>query len=184
MCGCRRQILEANFLDFDMYVSYMVVIKALFKLGKLQEDTQITYNILIKCFCRARDFLKAYQLHNEMLVHNLEPTPVTYNVLISGLCVYGDLMDADRLLVSLCDCNINLTKVAYTTLIKAHCAKGDVHRAVELFHQMVKKGFEISIRDYAKELCEVMLNTFRHVGDLNSVAELLAEMFKLGFLHE
>ncbi|ONI21380.1 hypothetical protein PRUPE_2G062300 [Prunus persica] len=164
MCGCRCQILEVNFLDFDVYVSYTLVIKALFKLGKLQEDTQITHNILIKCFCKARDFLKAFQLHNEMLVHNLEPTPVTYNVLINGLCVYGDLMDADRLLVSLCDCNINL-KVAYTTLIKAHRAKGDVHRAVGLFHQMV------------------MLNTFRRVGDLNSVAEP-SEMFKLGFLHE
>ncbi|CAL9024558.1 unnamed protein product [Prunus brigantina] len=97
-----------------------------------------------------------------MLIHNLEPTPVTYNVLINGLCVYGDLMDADRLLVSLCDCNINLTKVAYTTLIKAHCAKDDVHRAVGLFHQMVEKGFEISIRDYSaviNRLCKRCLIT-------------------------
>ncbi|KAI8022330.1 putative pentatricopeptide repeat-containing protein [Camellia lanceoleosa] len=69
---------------------------------------------------------KAFQLHNEMLLHNLQPSPITYNVLINGLCIYGDLKDADRLFSSLQDQNIGLTKVAYTTLIKAHCAKGDV----------------------------------------------------------
>ncbi|KAB2614256.1 pentatricopeptide repeat-containing protein [Pyrus ussuriensis x Pyrus communis] len=157
---------------------------------------QITYNTIIKCFCKAQDFEKAFQLHNEMLMHNLEPTPVTYNLLINGLCVYGDLEDADRLLVSLDDGNINLTKFAYTTLIKAHCAKGDVYRAVGLFLQMVGKGFEISIRDYSayffcmmlsdgissdQELCEVMLNVFDQGGDFDSAAELLAKMIKFGF---
>nr|POE86193.1 putative pentatricopeptide repeat-containing protein [Quercus suber] len=64
---------------------------------------QITYNTIIQCFCKARDLSKAFQLHDEMLLHNLEPSPVTYNVLINGLCVYGDLKDADKLLLSLED---------------------------------------------------------------------------------
>ncbi|KAK9934905.1 hypothetical protein M0R45_022033 [Rubus argutus] len=125
------------------HVTGTVVIKGLCQQGKLQEAVQSS---------RLRG--KAFQLHNEMLMHNLKPTPVTYNVLINGLCVYGDLNDADRLLISVDDCNINLSKVAYTTLIKAHCAK---------------------------ELCKVMLNAFRRGGDSSSVFQLLAEMIKSGF---
>ncbi|KAL6964470.1 hypothetical protein U1Q18_035523 [Sarracenia purpurea var. burkii] len=100
--------------------------------------------------------------------------------------------------------NVGLTKVAYTTLIKAHCAKGDVHKVDMLFHQMVQKGFEISVRDYCavinrlckknlttkvkvflrmmlsdgisldQEISSVLLNAFHQVGDLNSKFELLA----------
>ncbi|GFZ00186.1 tetratricopeptide repeat (TPR)-like superfamily protein [Actinidia rufa] len=155
---------------------------------------------------------KAFQLHNEMLRHNLQPSPATYNILLNGLCVNRDLTDADRFFSSLQDQNIRLTKVAYTTLIKAHCVKGDACKADVLFRQMVEKGFEISITDYSavinrlckknltikvkvflhmllsdgisldQEICFVMLNAFRRVGDLTSEFELLVKMIKCGLL--
>lgn len=45
--------------------------------------------------------------------------------------------------------NVSLSKFAYTTLIKAHCVKGDPEMAVKLFHQLLHRGFNVSIRDYS-----------------------------------
>ncbi|KAK9934904.1 hypothetical protein M0R45_022033 [Rubus argutus] len=153
------------------HVTGTVVIKGLCQQGKLQEAVQSS---------RLRG--KAFQLHNEMLMHNLKPTPVTYNVLINGLCVYGDLNDADRLLISVDDCNINLSKDLksplrdYSAVINRLCKRTLTTEAKYFFSMMLSDGISPD-----QELCKVMLNAFRRGGDSSSVFQLLAEMIKSGF---
>ncbi|KAL8258109.1 hypothetical protein R6Q59_030150 [Mikania micrantha] len=96
-------------------------------------------------------------------------------------------------------------------LIKAHCVKGDVNQAKMVFSEMMKTGFEATVRDYScviNRLCKrcltneakaflsmmfssavlpdvhiytVMMAAFRLVGDHHSIQELLPNMVKCGF---
>ncbi|CAN8293690.1 unnamed protein product [Cochlearia groenlandica] len=143
-------------------VTYTVIIKGLcrgLKHDKCDQvikdmDSQgisvdhITYNTIIQCLCRVKDFSKAFKYFEEMRSRNLEPTPATYNILIDALCFY-DLKKAEKFLYKLQDEDVCLSKVAYTTLIKAHCVRGDPAMAVKLFHQMVDRGFDVTIGDYS-----------------------------------
>ncbi|XP_055808792.1 putative pentatricopeptide repeat-containing protein At1g13630 [Solanum dulcamara] len=200
------------------HVTYTVIMKWLCKRRQIHESVRILksmlpdgfqpdkvfYNTIIKSLCEARDMKGAFQLYKEMEVHKLQPSRVTYNILLNGLCTHGELKDAEELFYTLKD--VGLMKCDYTILIKAYCAKGSVHKAVDLFQKMIKKGFEISIRDYSaviNRLCKrnlladmeiflrmmlfhgisvdfVMLNSFRHIRDRNYVFQLFSLMIKCG----
>ncbi|GJS21063.1 putative pentatricopeptide repeat-containing protein [Tanacetum coccineum] len=177
------------------HVTYTVIIKDLCKQWKLQESLmilddmlsriypdEVSYNIVIQRFCKAREIPKAFELHDEMVSRDLTP-------------------DAN---------NFVLKKAAYTTPIKAHCVKGDPEAAMVIFSEMVKAGYEATIRDYSavvNRLCKRCLTNeakvffsmmfsngvlpdlhlyteimyaLREVGDIRPMHELLPNMVKCG----
>ncbi|XP_060215011.1 putative pentatricopeptide repeat-containing protein At1g13630 isoform X1 [Lycium barbarum] len=195
-CLCRRRQMHES----------VRILKGMLPDG-FQPD-EIFYNTIIKKLCEARDMKGAFRLHKEMAVHKLQPSRVTYNILLNGLCTHGELKNAEELFSTLQD--VGLMKCDYTILIKAYCAKGSVDKAVVLFQKMIEKGFEISIRDYSavinrlckrnllagvkiflrmmlfhgisvdSQICFVMLKSFNHIRDRNSVFQLSSLMMKCG----
>ncbi|CAI9782721.1 unnamed protein product [Fraxinus pennsylvanica] len=52
------------------------------------------------CFCKGRYLERAFELHNNMLLHNLWPNHITYNILVvmKGLCRQGKLKESIQVL--------------------------------------------------------------------------------------
>ncbi|GAU26737.1 hypothetical protein TSUD_317350 [Trifolium subterraneum] len=133
------------------HVSYTTVVSALVKAGfmdraceVLAEMTRIsvpanriTYNILLKGYCKQLQMDTARELLKEMAEDaGIQPDVVSYNILINGCILVDDSAGALSFFNEMRAKGIAPTKISYTTLMKAFALSGQPKLAQRVFDEM------------------------------------------------
>ncbi|KAL5546224.1 hypothetical protein UlMin_005911 [Ulmus minor] len=134
------------------HVTYTTVVSAFVKAGTMERARQvlaemtrigvpanrITYNILLKGYCKQLQIDKAKELLQEMDEHaGIEPDVVSYNVLIDGCILVDDSAGALAFFNEMRARGIAPTKISYTTLMKAFALSGQPKLAHKVFDEML-----------------------------------------------
>ncbi|KAJ7977012.1 Pentatricopeptide repeat-containing protein [Quillaja saponaria] len=145
----RRQDDNASHPD---HVTYTTVVSALVKVGSMDRARQvlaemtrigvpanrITYNILLKGYCKQLQLDKAKELLREMADEAaIEPDVVSYNILIDGCILVDDSAGALAFFNEMRAKGIVPTKISYTTLMKAFALTGQPKLAHNVFDEML-----------------------------------------------
>lgn len=145
----RRQEDRASHPD---HVSYTTVVSAFVKAGSMDRAHQmlsemtridvpanrITYNILLKGYCKQLQIEKARELLKEMADDaGIKPDVVSYNILIDGCILVDDSAGALAFFNEMRAIGIAPTKVSYTTLMKAFALSGQPKLAQKVFDEML-----------------------------------------------
>ncbi|KAI4302861.1 hypothetical protein MLD38_038560 [Melastoma candidum] len=150
------RMLEAMSCEEDAsrhpdHVSYTTVVSALVKAGSMDQAHQVlaemvrvgvpasrvTYNILLKGYCKQLQIDKAKELLKHMAdVVGIEPDAVSYNTLINGCIMVDDSSGALELFNEMRARGIAPTKISYTTLMKAFALSGQPKLAHKVFDEM------------------------------------------------
>ncbi|KAF3652905.1 pentatricopeptide repeat-containing protein like [Capsicum chacoense] len=131
----------------------------------------VTYNVLINGLNKQARTPEAKRLLFKLLYEQSVPNSVTYDMLIEsckdhefksaldlikGFCMKGLLNEADRVFELMLQKHKNKpSEVAYNLLIHGHSRGGNLHRALNLYREMVSLGFvphTVSIIVLMKEL--------------------------------
>ncbi|KAI5395541.1 hypothetical protein KIW84_061916 [Lathyrus oleraceus] len=134
------------------HVSYTTVVSALVKAGFMDRARQvlaemtrigvpanrITYNILLKGYCKQLQLVEARELLKEMTEDTgIQPDVVSYNILIDGCILVDDSAGALSFFNEMREKGIAPTKISYTTLMKAFALSGQPKLAQRVFDEMV-----------------------------------------------
>lgn len=134
------------------HVSYTTVVSALVKSGFMDRARQvlaemtrigvpanlITYNILLKGYCKQLQMVEARELLKEMAEDiGIQPDVVSYNILIDGCILVDDSAGALSFFNEMRAKGIAPTKISYTTLMKAFALSGQPKLAQRVFDEMV-----------------------------------------------
>lgn len=134
------------------HVSYTTVVSALVKAGSMDRARQvlaemirigvpanrITYNILLKGYCKQLQIEQARELLKEMADDaGIQPDVVSYNILIDGCILVDDSAGALAFFNEMRAKGIAPTKVSYTTLMKAFALSGQPKLAHRVFDEML-----------------------------------------------
>lgn len=145
----RRQDDAASHPD---HVSYTTVVSALVRVGSMDRARQvlaemtrigvpanrITYNVLLKGYCRQLQIDKARELLKQMADDvGIQPDVVSYNILIDGCILVDDSAGALSFFNEMRARGIAPTKISYTTLMKAFALSGQPKLAQRVFDEMV-----------------------------------------------
>ncbi|KAK1285439.1 Pentatricopeptide repeat-containing protein [Acorus calamus] len=136
---CPNEVTYGSFLD---YLSMGGNMEEALKLHKVMLEellaNTVTYNILIKGFCRSGRTKDANDLLVEMDSNGLSPDCVSYSTLIHEYCRMGDLWEAFKLWDIMLERGVKPDEVAYSLLIRGCCVNGDMKKAFELQDEMRK----------------------------------------------
>ncbi|MED6157208.1 hypothetical protein PIB30_021201 [Stylosanthes scabra] len=134
------------------HVSYTTVVSALVKAGNMDRARQvlaemmrvgmaanrITYNVLLKGYCKQLQIDKARELIKEMVDDaGIQPDVVSYNILIDGCILVDDSAGALGFFNEMRTRGIAPTKISYTTLMKAFAFSGQPKLAHKVFDEML-----------------------------------------------
>ena len=134
------------------HVSYTTVVSALVKAGSMDWARQvlaemtrigvpanrITYNVLLKGYCKQLQIEKARELLKEMADDaGIQADVVSYNILIDGCILVDDSAGALAFFNEMRARGIAPTKISYTTLMKAFAFSGQPKLARKVFDEMV-----------------------------------------------
>lgn len=134
------------------HVSYTTVVSAFVNSGSMDRARQvlaemtrigvpanrITYNILLKGYCKQLQIGKAKELLTEMAEDaGIAPDVVSYNILIDGCILVDDSAGALAFFNEMRARGIAPTKISYTTLMKAFALSGQPKLANKVFEEML-----------------------------------------------
>ncbi|CAA7012999.1 unnamed protein product [Microthlaspi erraticum] len=134
-------------------VSYTTVVSAFVKAGLMDRARQvlaemarmgvpanrITYNVLLKGYCKQLQIDKAEDLLREMAEDaGIEPDVVSYNIIIDGCILIDDSAGALSFFNEMRTRKIAPTKISYTTLMKAFAMSGQPKLANRVFDEMMR----------------------------------------------
>ncbi|KFK38356.1 hypothetical protein AALP_AA3G103300 [Arabis alpina] len=134
-------------------VSYTTVVSAFVKAGLMDRARQvlsemarmgvpanrITYNVLLKGYCKQLQIDKAEDLLREMAEDaGIEPDVVSYNIIIDGCILIDDSAGALSFFNEMRTKGIAPTKISYTTLMKAFAMSGQPKLANRVFDEMMR----------------------------------------------
>ncbi|XP_022767418.1 pentatricopeptide repeat-containing protein At3g09650, chloroplastic [Durio zibethinus] len=135
------------------HVAYTTVVSAFVKAGLMDRArevlaemtrvgvpaNQITYNILLKGYCKQLQIDKAKELLREMADDaGIKPDVVSYNILIDGCILIDDSAGALAFFNEMRERGIAPTKISYTTLMKAFALSGQPNLANKVFDEMLR----------------------------------------------
>ena len=83
------------------------------------EPNEITFNTLIKGWCKVGKMSVAMHVTKVMLKMNIYPSQMTYQTLIEGYCKQHDMMTAKRLVESMIKVNLIPDIITFNQIIKA-----------------------------------------------------------------
>ncbi|KAL1193892.1 Pentatricopeptide repeat-containing protein [Cardamine amara subsp. amara] len=133
-------------------VTYTTVVSAFVKAGLMDRARQvlaemarmgvpanrITYNVLLKGYCKQLQIEKAEDLLKEMAEDaGIEPDVVSYNIIIDGCILIDDSAGALSFFNEMRTRGIAPTKISYTTLMKAFAMSGQPKLANRVFDEMM-----------------------------------------------
>ncbi|KAK4340258.1 hypothetical protein RND71_041720 [Anisodus tanguticus] len=152
----------------------------------------VTYSVLINGLNKQARTREAKRLLFKLLYEQSVPNSVTYDMLIEscrdlefksavdlikGFCMKGLLDEADRVFELMLQKHKKPSEAAYNLLIHGHCRGGNLHRALNLYREMVNLGFvphTVSIIVLMKELFNEGMSE-----ELNQVIQSTLETCKL-----
>ncbi|XWS66935.1 hypothetical protein CRYUN_Cryun05aG0243200 [Craigia yunnanensis] len=135
------------------HVTYTTVVSAFVKAGLMDRAREvlaemtrirvpanrITYNILLKGYCRQLQIDKAKELLRDMADDaGIKPDVVSYNILIDGCILIDDSSGALAFFNEMRERGISPTKISYTTLMKAFALSGQPKLANKVFDEMLR----------------------------------------------
>ncbi|XP_078180869.1 tetratricopeptide repeat (TPR)-like superfamily protein [Carex rostrata] len=142
---------EPNPASRPDHVTYTTVISALVNAGSMEEASEVldemkqaripanrvTYNVLIRGYCKKLQLDKAKDLMREMEARiGVLPDVVTYNILIDGCLLIDNIAGALAYYTEMREKGIAPSKVSYTTLMKAFAFSGQPKVAHKVFDEM------------------------------------------------
>ena len=102
------------------------------------EPNVITFNTLIKGWCKVGKMSVAMHVTKVMLKMGLYPDEITYSTLIQGYCQQHDMMTAKRLVESMIKVNLIPDIITFNQIIKALCDMRLVGDATILVDTLLK----------------------------------------------
>ncbi|KAA0044036.1 pentatricopeptide repeat-containing protein [Cucumis melo var. makuwa] len=174
------------------HVSYTTVVSALVKAGSMDRARQvlaemtrigcpanrITYNIILKGYCRLLQMDKAKELLKEMVDGaGIEPDVVSYNIMIDGSILVDDSAGALGFFNEMRSKGIAPTKVSYTTLMKAFAQSGQPKLARKVFDEMLNDP-RVKVDIVAWNM---LIEGYCRLGLIEEAKQLIQKMKENGF---
>ncbi|OIV99596.1 hypothetical protein TanjilG_17406 [Lupinus angustifolius] len=100
----------------------------------------VTYNILIRGFCKLGRFHEATEVLSEMTENGIFPDCITYSTLIYMYCRSGNVGAAVKLWDTMLNKGLEPDLVAYNLLIYGCCVNGELNKAFQLRDDMLRRG--------------------------------------------
>ncbi|KAJ4794701.1 Pentatricopeptide repeat-containing protein [Rhynchospora pubera] len=135
----------------------------------------VSYNIIIKGYCKSGDLDGARQVLDEMVERrNIRPSVVTFNILIGHVCKENGVGSAIKLKDEmLLRWRVVPNAVTFALLMKGLCEEGKYGAARRLMFDMEFQNCKTSLVNYG-----VLINDCAKRGDSKGIEELLSEMKK------
>merc|ERR1719491_2573498 len=111
----------------------------------------VMYGSIVKGFSHNKDFVRMWEVYDEMVAQKLQFSMVTYNTLIDACARSGELSRIPSLLSDIKAQGLEMGLVTYSAILKGYCQKNLLDEAFELFED-VKASAKL-------EPDEIMYNT-------------------------
>ncbi|XP_077240460.1 pentatricopeptide repeat (PPR) superfamily protein [Tasmannia lanceolata] len=133
------------------------------------------YNAAIRNFCIAKRLGDAYGLMDEMVGKGLDPNPTTYNLFFRCFYWSNDLGSAWSLYQRMMDCGCLPNTQSCMFLIRLFRRQEKVEMALELWGDMVEKGFGSYIL-----VSDVLFDLLCDMGKLGEAEKCFLQMIEKG----
>nr|GEW62249.1 putative pentatricopeptide repeat-containing protein At3g16890, mitochondrial [Tanacetum cinerariifolium] len=165
--------------------SYLVLVEALYKNGKLEEGNRcltkildngllsnvVSYNMMIDGFCKTGMIDKAMKTFLDMLQCRVSPNLVTFNTLLSWHCKNGDIREVRELLKMLLQHGLKPDTYTFTSIIHGLCRTHQIDDAFDCLNEMVDWGVNPNAITY-----NILIRSLCIVGDIYRAQALLNSM--------
>ncbi|KAD0364778.1 hypothetical protein E3N88_44377 [Mikania micrantha] len=98
----------------------------------------VTYTMMLNGYCRENCLKEASYLFNDMKDRGIKPDIITYTVLLHG---GGKRADVMRILNEIEELGLTPDVICYTVMIDKHCKSENLQDAVNLFDEMIDRGW-------------------------------------------
>ncbi|XP_014508083.1 pentatricopeptide repeat-containing protein At1g55890, mitochondrial-like [Vigna radiata var. radiata] len=199
---CNRTVLFFNaLLDAYLHSKKFNVVDELFKTLPTQlsiEPDLVSYNTLIKAFCKNGYFDSALSVLKEMEEKGVNPDSITFNTLLDGLYSKGSFEDGEKVWGQMGAKNVTPDASSYCSKLVGLVREKKAGEIVEFFREMEKKAGEAveffrgieKVGEMRDQICiDVMINAamkgFVNDGNLDKVKKLVLEITNFDFdLHK
>ncbi|CAI9277485.1 unnamed protein product [Lactuca saligna] len=147
------------------------------KILKEMEEQRIspnvhTFSILVDSLCKEGKVKDAKGVFNLMIQEGNVPNVVIYNSLIDGYCLRGEMSKAREVLNLMGSRGLLPNVVTYSSLMNGYCKKLKIEEAMDLFHEITKKGgMQPNVITYG-----IMIQGLFQAGRCEDACELFNEM--------
>lgn len=163
-CRMRRVEIAMEVLEemkaAEMELSYMVfnpIIDGLGEAGRLREalgmmerffvcasgrPTIVTYNSLVKNFCKAGDLAGASKILKMMMSRGVDPTPTTYNHFFKYFSKHNKTEEGMNLYFKLIEAGHSPDRFTYHLILKMLCEDGKLSLAMQVDKEMKNRGID------------------------------------------
>ncbi len=125
------------------------------------EPSVVTFNTLIKGWCKIGKMSVAMHVTKVMLKMDIYPDRITYQTLIEGYCKQHDMMTAKRLVQSMIKVNLIPNIITFNQIIKALCDMCFVGDATILVDTLLKSNTKPDVITFT-----ILLRGWCDVGDM------------------
>ncbi|XP_014507966.1 pentatricopeptide repeat-containing protein At1g55890, mitochondrial-like [Vigna radiata var. radiata] len=179
---CNRTVLSFNaLLDAYLHSRKFNVVDELFKTLPTQlsiEPDLVSYNTLIKAFCKKGSFDSALTVLKEMEEKGVNPDSITFNTLLDGLYSEGSFEDGEKVWGQMGAKNVTPDARSYCSKLVGLVREKKAGEVVEFLREMEKVGDLFCVH--------VMINAamkgFVNEGNLDKAKELVCEITNLDFV--
>ncbi|KAK7363926.1 hypothetical protein VNO77_06091 [Canavalia gladiata] len=105
----------------------------------------VTYNIIIRGFCKLGRFHEATSVLSEMTENGIFPDCITYSTLLYEFCRSGNVGAAVKLWDTMLNKGLEPDLIAYNLLIYGCCVNGGLNKAFELHDDMLRRGVKLRL---------------------------------------
>jgi pentatricopeptide repeat protein len=102
----------------------------------------ISYNLVIRAYCKSGDFKGAEAWLNRMDSHSVNPTVCTYNTLLDACAKMENPEAAESWFRKMVDKGIQANAISYATVIYARARRGDEKAAERWLQDMLASGIK------------------------------------------
>ncbi|CAO2828552.1 unnamed protein product [Amaranthus hypochondriacus] len=135
-----------------------------------------TYNAVVGSYCWSLRFDDAFRIMDEMRRFRVGPNSRTYDIILNHLIKAGRGEEAYSVFQKMGnDQGCDPTVSTFEIIIRMFCSKGELNMAVRVWDEMKAKGIIPGMPMFAS-----MINSFRHVNQLEDACNYLEEMIDLG----
>ena len=114
----------------------------------LSEPNIVTYNAAIRACAEGQNFLKAFDLLDDLLDRNLEPTIVTYGSLMTACERVGDIEGASKVFRTMRENNVEPNEIIYGAAISCCRKAGQQERSLPLLRKMIENNLSPNVATY------------------------------------
>ena len=148
-------------------------------MGNLFRLDDISFNILIKASCKAKNLKKAVSFFEDMKSEGISPTIITYNSLLDTFVKAGKMDIVWKLYDAMLNDNIKADPYTYSILIngiKSTSKKEDITKIDSLYQNLIKQP-EFK---YDQVIYNSIIDAYVGFSDFNRAFQVFQEMKKVG----